>query len=199
MSFLGGVCRAAARDRAETGINDRRIFRMLRQCPDHLLHVFRQPLSHPDTLPTLGKIAATKNRALSALRAIPITRRLVCRGHQHCRRGAGQKNKIVEVVARESRLGALPTLARIATFKKSSSGSDEIEIFAAGRTTDVMDIQIVNATADILPGLASVKAADDPAMFQADVENFRIIGVDEDMAYMLSMRRPRIAPFGFDL
>ena len=62
-----------------------------------------------------------------------------------------------------------------------------------------MDIQIVNATADILPGRASVKAADDPAMFQADVENFRIIGVDEDMAYMLSVRRPRIAPFGFDL
>jgi hypothetical protein len=62
-----------------------------------------------------------------------------------------------------------------------------------------MDIQIVNATADILPGLTSVKAADDPAVFQADVENFRIIGVDENMAYMLSVRRPRIAPFGFDV
>ena len=36
-------------------------------------------------------------------------------------------------------------------------------------------------------------------MFQADVENLRIIRMDEDMPHMLSVWRTRVAPLGFDL
>jgi len=63
----------------------------------------------------------------------------------------------------------------------------------------VVDVQIIDAAADILPGLATIEAADDPAMLQTDVKNVRLIGMDEDMAHMLSVRRLRIGPFSFNL
>jgi hypothetical protein len=105
----------------------------------------------------------------------------------------------VKVVACKSFLSALPTLAGIAGFEKSSSAGHEIEIFPAWRAADVVDIQIVDAAADILPATAAVQAADDPAMFQADMENLRFIWMDEDMAHMLSVWRARVAPLCFDL
>jgi hypothetical protein len=105
----------------------------------------------------------------------------------------------MEVVARKSVLGTLPTLARIAAFEKSPGGGYEIEVFPSWRTADVVDIKVIDAAADILPAFTAIQATDDAAVFQADVENLRIIRMNEDMAHMLSVRRPRIAPFRFHL
>ena len=153
----------------------------------------------PDPLPALGEIAAAEDRALRALWTVPIAGRFVRRRDQHRRGGAGQKNKIVEIIARKTIFRALPALAGIAGFEKSASAGDKIQIFAPGRTADVMDVQIIDAAADVLPGLAAVEAANDPAMLQTDVKNVRIIGMDENVAHVLPVRRPRIGPFCFHL
>ena len=172
---------------------------MLRQRPDHLLHVVRQPFSRTYPLPAFGEIAAAEDRALRALGTVPMAGRLVCRRNQHRRSSAGQKNKIVEIIARKPVFRALPALPGSLVLKNPRALATKYKILAAWRAADVVDVQIVDAAADILPTLAAIEAADDPAMLQTDVKNVRIIRMDENMAHMLSVRRLRIGPFGFHL
>ena len=58
-----------------------------------------------------------------------------------------------------------------------------------------MDVEIVDALADILPAFAAVEAADNAAMFQTNMQNTRIFGMNEHMAHMLAVRRARVTPF----
>src|SRR4051812_39913005 len=105
----------------------------------------------------------------------------------------------MEIISRKPLLRPLPTFGRIAGFEKSPSGRHEVEIVARRRAADVMNVQIIDAAADILPSFTVIEAADDPAMLQADVENLWIVRMDEDVTHVLSVRRPRIAPLSFDL
>src|SRR3954453_8842735 len=98
---------------------------MLRQRPDHLFHIAGQPLADADALPALGQVAATKDRTLSALRALPIARRFVRRRHQH---GAGisrQKNEIVKIIARKTILRALPATTGVAALEEPARAGNE--------------------------------------------------------------------------
>ena len=57
-----------------------------------------------------------------------------------------------------------------------------------------MNIEIVDALADIFPGLAAVEAAHDAAMFEAEINCLRIVGVNVNVTHMAVVRRLRIPP-----
>src|SRR5574341_1628650 len=146
---------------------------MLRQRPDHLFHLLRQPFADPDALPALGQIAAAKKRAQGAFGPVPVAGGFIRRRYQH---GAGisrQKDKIVKVIARKSIFGALPTIAGIAALEKSPRRGDEETILTSRGAAEVVDIEVIDAAADIPPRLSPVETADDSAMFQTYMQDAR--------------------------
>src|SRR5690349_13375813 len=58
-----------------------------------------------------------------------------------------------------------------------------------------MDVKIVDALAYILPAFATIRTADDPAVFQANMQQSRIFGMNKNMANVLAVWRAWIAPF----
>src|SRR5688572_12917547 len=58
-----------------------------------------------------------------------------------------------------------------------------------------MNVGILEPLADILPGLAAVKASNDAAMFESQVNTVRIFRIDVDMTHVPLVRRMRKIPF----
>src|SRR5439155_13411043 len=70
----------------------------------------------------------------------------------------------------------------------------EVAIHALGQIRDYMDVKVVDDFADIFPALAPVEAARDAAVFDAEINDDRIIGMDKNIAHVAEMRRLRKPP-----
>src|SRR5947199_10876979 len=85
-------------------------------------------------------------------------------------------------------------MLRLVAAENAASGGDKVAIHALGQTRGYMDVKVVDAFADVFPALAPVEAARDAAMLDAEVDDARIIGMDENIAHVAEMRRLRKPP-----
>ena len=95
----------------------------------------------------------------------------VGRGDQHRRFVAVapriEKKKIMKIVPRHAVLGAHPAVFGLVAGEEAAGAGDVVAIGASGKVCDHVDVEIVDAFADIFPTLAAVEAAHDAAMFEA--------------------------------
>jgi hypothetical protein len=106
----------------------------------------------------------------------------------------------VKVIPGQTILGAHPTLLGFVTGEKAARCGDVISIHLPRQIGNDVDIEIIDAFADILPASAAVEAAHDSAMFDAEIDDARVVGMDEDItnvALVRLLREPPVLASGF--
>ena len=100
----------------------------------------------------------------------------------------------MEVISAQAILGAYPAMLRLVACEKTASRGDEVAVLLARQIRNHMNVEVVDAFADVFPALAPVEAARDAAVFDAEINDARIIGMDENIAHVAEMRRLRKPP-----
>ena len=105
-----------------------------------------------------------------------------------------QEKKIMEVIPGETVFGAHPAVFRSVAGEKPARTGDEIAVPACREIRNHMNIEVIDAFADVLPALAAIEAAHNPAVLETEIQSPRIIRMNMNIANMAMMRRLRIPP-----
>src|SRR5687767_13209614 len=181
----------AARDIAEAGEYRAMIRRMMDQGPDHRVEIVFQSVG--DARPGLRAVVTFEHRrARAAVLSTPEAGRGVGGRNQHCRLLAvalrRQKKKVMKVVAGQTVFRAHPAVFWFVAGEETTGARDIVTILPFGQIRNDMNIEIVDAFAHVFPSFAAVEAADDAAVFEAEVYRAGIVRMDMDVAHMAVVR-----------
>ena len=99
----------------------------------------------------------------------------------------------LSVSPRHAGLDTAPVFAAVVAAEKTPRRGNVITLFAAGKVFDVVHVDIVDADAAVVPGFAAIAAEQHAAMFEQDVKQILIVGMNKNMAHMrrLDALQPR--------